>query len=206
MFRTRLAYSLIFSLPLLSPIPLAAPELLTTADQQITLPIGAAAPVIELTYVGGFIDSDDRIRTRVFVEGDANAPRYVLESYRPAYMKDAGTFRSEISEDAFNRLLQSFGNEGVLALPEADLNAQVRAQATTQPGIVEADTHNASVQVDFRLGSRGTLSQPDLRSLKMQTRSLQDFARSDTVAPRNIANGVLALEGLVRSTDLERIE
>lgn len=185
--------------------------LFTDNDLQLAVPLGVERPVIELTYVGGFIDSDDRIQTRVFVEGDATEPRYILEVYRPAYMKEAGTFRSELSEAEFQRLLRAFGNKNVLEVPQADLSSQVNAEATAAqgPGFVDVDTHNAQVQIDFRLGTQTGLeasTAPDLRSLKVPTSALESAARAEPVVTRNIANGVLALEGLVRLKEMERVE
>lgn len=189
-----------------------APVFLTTDDDlRLYVPLGVESPVIELTYVGGFIDSDDRIQTRVFVEGDASAPRYILEVYRPAYMKETGTFRSELTEDEFNRLLRSFGSESVLSVPQEELSNNVRAGvvATQEPSLTDVGTHDARVQIDFRLSSQtgaGSATQPDLRSLAMPTSALEVAARAKPAVMRNIASGVLALEGLVRLKTLERVD
>lgn len=185
--------------------------LYTDNDLQVAVPLGVELPVIELTYVGGFIDSEDRIQTRVFVEGDASEPRYVLEVYRPAYMKEAGTFRSELSEAEFQQLLRAFGNKNVLEMPQADLSNQVNmeAMAAQGPDILDEGTHDAQVKIEFRLGPQTGMESstpPAPRSLSVPTSALQSAARAETVVTRNVASGVLTLEGLVRRKELERVE
>ncbi|WP_428925815.1 hypothetical protein [Marinibacterium sp. SX1] len=180
------------------------------ADQRVSVPVGTETPVIALTYVGGFIDSEDRIRTRVFVEGNADARRYVLELYRPAYMKDAGTFRTELTEAEFNRLLRSFGDENVLAVQQEELLDSVRAEVAARgPGLVLDDTHDARVEIEFRLAGEtaaGGMLAPDLRSLAVPTSALEVAARAQPSALRNVASGVLEIEGLLRLKTLERVQ
>lgn len=198
---------------LISNLPAGAQETLGTLEmsgsQQLAYPLGSADPVVELTYVDGFIDSDDRIRTTVLVEGTSEQPVYVVEIYRPPYMKEAGLFRSEISEEEFRRLMRSFGSEEVLSSsPEAfdeAINAQVTSSPTLDTSIV--GTHGARVQIDLRIANESIgLPTPDIRSLSVPSQSLQAVARIEQKAPRDVASGVLALEGLIRSKKLERIE
>jgi hypothetical protein len=105
--------------------------------------------------------------------------------------------------------MRSFGNDAVLRLSPDALDRALNAEAAPSPtlGLIQDGSHGAQVQINIRIANEAAgVPDPDLRSLSVPSESLQTVARSASKAPRDIASGVLALEGLVQSKKLERIK
>ena len=130
----------------------------------------ADAVILELRTETGMIAGDDNATViRVFGDG-------AVEAYLPIYLKRAGTWRMQISDEELRSLVDDAVRFRIFDMRQSDL-----AEAVHQASRGKAATSDLVVQV----------SDPDITELSVRLQL-------------EIANGVVPLEQTIRILDLQR--
>lgn len=163
-------------------------------------------PVLELRYEGGLIQSPDPTPfVRVYPDGRVRV-------HYPAYMKRAGDYVLQLTDDELHELLNSFADEEVLTMDPAGLRAMAADALVAEGPVERPDDHGVTTVVEIHAESFTAegAEQPMLldveRTLRIDDMPPEDMAAGAGFRPlMEVAGGVRQLEALAARDDLEPV-
>ncbi len=160
--------------------------------------------ILDLSYTGGMIANPDPTPfIRVFGNGK------VIIHY-PAYMKKAGDYTLQLSQEELDKLLKNFATEELLTAPESIEAMAVTAITQAGPSELPGDhgvKTNVKVNLD-RVVPADTTRAPltDVKTvISIQSAAIEAGAGAPIQPLQNFSIGVKELEGLANRTDLVKL-
>ena len=176
--------------------------------------VANAPPVLELSYEGGMIQSEDPAAfVRVYGDG-----RVLI--HRPRYMKEAGDYTVTLSQEELEDLLRPFADSRLLTLDEPQLAEMAAAVQPAAGPVRPTSDHGVVANVQVRLervrpeGAAAPLANVDRRvslpvaTLEAAARApvLEAASRAAVEPVRDLAAGVSQLEALAERPGLVKVQ
>ena len=166
-------------------------------------------PIVELRYEGGLIKNPDPTPfVRVYPGGR------VLIHY-PAYMKKAGDYELQLSQEEIDELLSSFADRQVLTVENTALETMAASVRTQQGPAEPIDDHGVKTVVQINANFQpGDTPDSGLMEVNrsLEATGLPSPEVIDVVADpglrrlKDFSSGVAELEALARRSDLEAVD